>query len=402
MAEEGGDDSLSASTLQEVLDDLCCRFLLNLPASEFESFDRLFFAIESAHWFYEDFFRAKNKGLPVLSLKDFAAALFAHTPLLQPYKGQVNNLFEQFRQYRQEVPKCGAALLNPNMTRVLLVLGWGSKGRWSFPKGKLGKDETELECAIREVEEETSYNFAAQGREGDYMDAFMQNVKTRIFIVQNVHENFEFVPRTRKEISKIMWHNINDLPEDFTIEGASQYGSVVPFARRLKSWVRKRQKGGRRDGRQEHGHGRGSETDVKRTPGKKKANKDENTFGEYRDTPSKRKGKAKKDAVTFGTPETALNDRDRERLFQQYVEEAERVRSELDMVEYDHIVDSITYGNVGAAEIARQREQELLDQTWHQNDAESACAQAPVSPLPAAFQTETFRFSQPDILRCFH
>lgn len=140
----GGGDVDSEYTLTEALDDLCCRFLLNLPLSEFESFERLFFAIESAHWFYDDFFRASNKKLPALSLKDFAVKLFAHTPLLQPYKEQVDKLFEAFRNYKQEVPKCGAAMLNSTMDRVLLVHGWGGKGRWSFPKGKLGKDETEV------------------------------------------------------------------------------------------------------------------------------------------------------------------------------------------------------------------------------------------------------------------
>eukprot|EP00188_Purpureofilum_apyrenoidigerum_P001498 Plantae.Rhodophyta-Purpureofilum_apyrenoidigerum.ctg18283.p1 GENE.Plantae.Rhodophyta-Purpureofilum_apyrenoidigerum.ctg18283~~Plantae.Rhodophyta-Purpureofilum_apyrenoidigerum.ctg18283.p1 ORF type:complete len:396 (+),score=77.15 Plantae.Rhodophyta-Purpureofilum_apyrenoidigerum.ctg18283:400-1587(+) len=395
MAEEAGDSAFNTLTLHEVLDDLCCRFLLNLPASEFESFDRLFFAIESAHWFYDDFFRVKNRGLPALSLKEFAAAMFAHTPLLQPYQSEVHNLFEQFKQYRQEVPKCGAALLNSSMTRVLLVHGWGSKGRWSFPKGKLGKDETQLECAIREVEEETSYNFSGQGKEGEFLDVYMQNVKTRIFIVQNVPEDFEFLPRTRKEISKIQWHDINDLPEDYSVEGASSFGTVVPFARRLKAWVKKRQKGGRRDGRQEQG--RSADAEVKRTPGKKKTCKDEAVSCEQRDVPIKRKGKARKDAVTFGTPDTMLNQRDRDKLFQQYVEEAERARMELDTAEYDQIVDSITYGNLGAAEIARQREQQIINDIYPQDDEQDAVTQRPIS-----LQMEAFAFLQRDILRCFH
>lgn len=32
------------------------RFLLNIPEEELQSVDRLFFQIEQAHWFYEDFF----------------------------------------------------------------------------------------------------------------------------------------------------------------------------------------------------------------------------------------------------------------------------------------------------------------------------------------------------------
>ena len=38
----------AVGALAAVLDDLCFRFLNNLPASEYESFERLFFAVENA------------------------------------------------------------------------------------------------------------------------------------------------------------------------------------------------------------------------------------------------------------------------------------------------------------------------------------------------------------------
>lgn len=37
------------------------------------------------------------------------------------------------------------------MDKVLLVKGWSNKSGWTFPKGKINKDEPEIECAIREV-----------------------------------------------------------------------------------------------------------------------------------------------------------------------------------------------------------------------------------------------------------
>eukprot|EP00171_Calliarthron_tuberculosum_P015346 IDg15346t1 len=69
----------SHPSLDEVLDDLCTRFLVNLPDEEFKSFERLFFAVESAHWFYDDFFRERDPRLPRLQLKAFAQKLFDHT-----------------------------------------------------------------------------------------------------------------------------------------------------------------------------------------------------------------------------------------------------------------------------------------------------------------------------------
>ena len=39
--------------LNDALDDVQSRFLLNLPANELSSADRIFFQLEQAHWYYE-------------------------------------------------------------------------------------------------------------------------------------------------------------------------------------------------------------------------------------------------------------------------------------------------------------------------------------------------------------
>jgi len=44
----------------QVLEDICTRFLLNCPAEEYDSFERLFFQIEEAHWFYSDVKKKKK------------------------------------------------------------------------------------------------------------------------------------------------------------------------------------------------------------------------------------------------------------------------------------------------------------------------------------------------------
>ena len=41
--------------LDAALEEVATRFLVHLPDSELQSGDRLFFQIEQAHWFYEDF-----------------------------------------------------------------------------------------------------------------------------------------------------------------------------------------------------------------------------------------------------------------------------------------------------------------------------------------------------------
>ena len=52
---------------------LCSRFLLNVPKEELESFERILFLLEQAHWFYEDNSVEHNPNLKSLSFKDFTS-----------------------------------------------------------------------------------------------------------------------------------------------------------------------------------------------------------------------------------------------------------------------------------------------------------------------------------------
>jgi len=54
-----------------------------------------------------------------------------------------------------KIKSCGIILFikQNNQTKFLLIRQ--NVGHWSFPKGKMEKDETELETALRELREET-------------------------------------------------------------------------------------------------------------------------------------------------------------------------------------------------------------------------------------------------------
>lgn len=47
------------------------RFLINIPEEERKDIVRLCFQIETAHWFYVDFYRQEQPDLPPCGLKDF-------------------------------------------------------------------------------------------------------------------------------------------------------------------------------------------------------------------------------------------------------------------------------------------------------------------------------------------
>lgn len=58
---------------------------------------------------------------------------------------------EQFKSFKKNVPVMGGILLDKSMQRVLLVKGWKNTACWGFPRGKIHKNETDAQCAVREV-----------------------------------------------------------------------------------------------------------------------------------------------------------------------------------------------------------------------------------------------------------
>ncbi|RAL64905.1 hypothetical protein DID88_001499 [Monilinia fructigena] len=216
--------------LEEWLDDLCVRFILNVPAADLEHVPRICFQIEEAHWYYEDFIRPLDSSLPSMTLP-----------------------FQEFMDYKGRVPVRGVILLNAEMDSVVLVKGWKKGANWSFPRGKINKDEDDLTCAIREAFEETGYDversgLVAQDRslvEG--LDVTGHGQQIRLYPFRDVPMDTLFEPQTRKEISRIQWWRLSDLPgynkkgqqqhQPEAAANANKFYMVAPFLPKLKKWI---------------------------------------------------------------------------------------------------------------------------------------------------------------------
>ncbi|XP_077661007.1 decapping enzyme complex catalytic subunit DCP2 [Aspergillus fumigatus Af293] len=239
--------------LEDWLDDLCVRFIINLPREELESVERICFQVEEAQWFYEDFIRPLDPALPSLSLKAFALRIFQHCPLMSQWSHYHHiTAFSEFLAYKTRVPVRGAILLNQDMDEVVLVKGWKKGANWSFPRGKINKDEKDLDCAIREVYEETGYDVREAGLVKDekdvkYIEITMREQHMRLYVFRGVPHDAHFEPRTRKEISKIEWYKLSDLPtlmkkskpndENMAVANANKFYMVAPFMHPLKKWI---------------------------------------------------------------------------------------------------------------------------------------------------------------------
>lgn len=162
--------------------------------------------------------------------------------------------FSEFLAYKTRVPVRGAIMLNQDMDEVVLVKGWKKAANWSFPRGKINKDEPDLDCAVREVYEETGFDLKAEGlvsaeEETKSIEVTMREQHMRLYVFRGVPMEANFEPRTRKEISKIQWYKLTELPtvkkKKLQQEGqgqelavnANKFYMVAPFLGPLKKWI---------------------------------------------------------------------------------------------------------------------------------------------------------------------
>lgn len=220
--------------MDRVLEDLLVRFLVNAPDEDLSSIERIFFQVEEAQWFYLDFVRQLNPLLPNMKMKSFAPALLSKCPLLWRW-GDPRDAITKFGKYKSTIPVRGIALMNKDLTKVILVQGMES-GSWSFPRGKISKAESDLECAIREVREETGFDARAYVNEKDYVERTIFGKNMKIFLARGVPDDTEFAALTRFEISLIKWFDLKKLKKSLR-STPLKFFAVEPLFKAITTWV---------------------------------------------------------------------------------------------------------------------------------------------------------------------
>lgn len=232
-------DGFLNQSVDHVLEDILVRFVVNVPKEDLSSLERVCFQVEEGQWFYTDFVRLLNPSLPAMKMKSFAPRILSKCPLIWKW-GNPSDALSQFGKYKSTIPVRGIALMNKDLTKVILVRGPES-GTWSFPRGKISKDETDMECAIREVREETSFDARNYVNENDVLERTIGGKNFRIFLARNVPENFNFEPLVRCEIADIKWFNIKTLRKSVRTNHTKYY-VVNAMMEPLVGWINK-QKG---------------------------------------------------------------------------------------------------------------------------------------------------------------
>ena len=102
----------------------------------------------------------------------------------------------------KKVKSCGCIIIENN--EVLLIQQ--KKGNWGFPKGRVEKNETECETAIREVKEETNLDVKIEDINKKYIDTYFakkNEFKEVVFFLAK-RIGGEIKPQ-EKEIKNVEW-----------------------------------------------------------------------------------------------------------------------------------------------------------------------------------------------------
>ncbi|KAF8374630.1 dcap-2 [Pristionchus pacificus] len=249
---------------EDVLDIISFRFLMNVPDSERLDETRICFQIELAHWFYIDFYVNQDERADCVNIgmRDFVKVMFAHNDFLKQLTYRSDEILDNWRSYKSTVPTYGGILMDSSLNHILLVQGfYASKNSWGFPKGKVNQMEIPRMCAIREVLEETGFDFGEHSDGNEFkIQKMVNDTMIRLYIVKDVPMDYKFEPQTRCEIRKMKWFNIWDLPLDRNDQVAASNGfhpknfyGVVPFVQDIQNYVKREEKKREKEGKNKKG-----------------------------------------------------------------------------------------------------------------------------------------------------
>ena len=147
---------------------------------------------------------AINSLLHEIGKKEFHAGIIFHENFTKLKK-------EFFKHFK--LVKAAGGLVKNREGDVLLIF---RRGKWDLPKGKLDDNETLLECAVREVKEETGLTKIKAGDEIDttyhtYVEFGKHILKESHWYLMTAKGEEKLEPQTEEDITEIRWLKKNDL-----------------------------------------------------------------------------------------------------------------------------------------------------------------------------------------------
>ena len=131
---------------------------------------------------------------------------------------------------------CGAIVYRKSRDRIeLLLIQNRYGGHWSFPKGHVEGEETEVQTALREGKEETGLDIQLEDGFRQAVEYFPKpNVKKQVVYFLGQAQSLE-IKRQKEEISRITWTDIHKAYHMVTFKNDRDL--IAQASQRLQSCV---------------------------------------------------------------------------------------------------------------------------------------------------------------------
>lgn len=170
--------------VKKIQNDLLTRFIVNLPEAEMTDSNRLLYHILQAQWFFFKHYYSSgasatsyDTGKEVSKLYEFGQWLLGGKDNFHYTMQDIRNFF---RNYYYQIPVCGAIIFHQEKW-LIVRSGWAK--RFGFPKGKINHNESDNDCAIREVKEETGIDIRPFLNKDRFIEFQSKNRRVKFFIV---------------------------------------------------------------------------------------------------------------------------------------------------------------------------------------------------------------------------
>lgn len=123
---------------------------------------------------------------------------------VQRTNSNTSRMPQAFQSYKPRFMKVFGSICVNNKGEVLLVHGRKSN-KWSFAKGHCKDGETDLQCALRELKEETGLEL--EGKYSSY-----HKLRGGGYFIFPVDVDVQLNPKDHWEVDKIAWWPLTNLP----------------------------------------------------------------------------------------------------------------------------------------------------------------------------------------------
>lgn len=193
---------------------LLARFILQLPESEYRDRNRLLYNVLQAQWYRERFLNRQQQAAEKRRTgiwQDAAALCKFGRWLMGPdeFKYTQREAADFFRNYYYQIPVCGAIIYRDATKKEWLTVRSPYSKRQGFPKGKVNHQESDKDCACREVHEETGLDIRPFLKDEtpfiEYREKKGRHVKFFLVILPADAKQVEFRSENSLEISSVQW-----------------------------------------------------------------------------------------------------------------------------------------------------------------------------------------------------